>query len=396
MKIQINTPNICIVQPQENAYSETFLKNQADRLKGNVTVLHGDWYPIYEGKINIVQLFIKEQKIRSFFLFLLKFLPKILYNRLPIDLQLNFNNQSLHKKALERYLIKKKTDVVLANFSLKAVIMMEVCEKLKIPLISHFHGGDQPDMPSLASYSSDFKNLFRQNGPIVTVSNTMTKRLISFGAQKYRTHLFPYGVNTSLFNPTTPSKNDEIFICVGRLTEKKGAQLTILAFNDVVKTFPNAKLVFIGDGKLLDACQSIVKSLRIDHAVYFKGVLPPSKVADELSKARAFVLHSVTTLSKDREGAPNVIMEASSCSLPIVSTKHEGIIDIVDDGKTGYLCDEFDVIQMAINMKKYLEHPKLADEMGRKGRLKIESQFSLNRYISDLDLLIKNTISKNS
>ena len=137
----------------------------------------------------------------------------------------------------------------------------------------------------------------------------------------------------------------------------------------------------VGDGNLKYACQILVRALKLEDKVEFKGILPPEEVLAEMHKARVYVQHSVTTPHGDREGTPVTIMEASLSGLPVVSTRHGGIPDVILDEETGLLCDEADINQMAENMIRFAKDDDLVFKMGKAGHEKIRSEFTLGHYI---------------
>ena len=96
-----------------------------------------------------------------------------------------------------------------------------------------------------------------------------------------------------------------------------------------------------------------------------------------MQQSRAFVQHSLVPKSGDSEGTPVSIMEASATGLPVVSTKHGGIVDAVIHGKTGFLVDEGDVDGMAECIYLLLTDGKLANEMGRNGREHVTQNFNI-------------------
>ena len=76
--------------------------------------------------------------------------------------------------------------------------------------------------------------------------------------------------------------------------------------------------------------------------------------------ARAYVQHSVVCSNGNAEGTPNAVVEGSASGLPVISTRHKGIVDAVVDGETGLLVDEHDVQGMADAMVRLVDSPELA------------------------------------
>ena len=92
------------------------------------------------------------------------------------------------------------------------------------------------------------------------------------------------------------------------------------------------------------------------------------------------------------EGTPVGILEASAAGLPVISTFHAGIPDVIIHEKTGLLCDEHDYAQMAENMLWVLEHPEQATAMGETGRKNIKENFSMEKHIGKLNELIEKAV----
>jgi glycosyltransferase involved in cell wall biosynthesis len=171
--------------------------------------------------------------------------------------------------------------------------------------------------------------------------------------------------------------------------EKKAPQHTIRAFKQVLGKFPDAKLIMIGDGELLDASMGLVLELKISESVEFTGVLSQQEIAGIFHRARAFVQHSVTSAINDSEGTPLTIMEAMACGLAVVTTKHGGIPDIIKDGETGYLVDEHDVDKMAERMCRIISDPEHTRLMGERAAQKVMKEHCLLNYTDELWRIIK-------
>jgi glycosyltransferase involved in cell wall biosynthesis len=226
--------------------------------------------------------------------------------------------------------------------------------------------------------------MFAYANGLIAVSRDMIGQLVRMGAPREKIFYNPYGVEVSQFKPV-PRKPSLQVIAVGRFVEKKAPYLTIIAFKKVLERVPEAKLVMVGSGPLHDVCRQLIKSLHIDHAVDLKGVLDQEHVAALMEQSCMFVQHSLTPRSGDSEGTPLAILEAGASGLPIVSTRHAGIMDAVVDGETGFLVDEGDVDGMAQHMYQLLTDPHLIGKMGSRGREYIAENFNVNASIKNLE-----------
>lgn len=152
----------------------------------------------------------------------------------------------------------------------------------------------------------------------------------------------------------------------------------------------------IGDGPLLDGCRRLARELQVERNVEFLGAQDHGTIQGEMRRARCFVQHSVVAPSGDSEGTPVAIIEASATGIPVVSTKHGGIPDVVVDGATGFLVDEGDVSGMAGHLTTLVDNPNLAREFGRAARRRAEEHFSVERRIAELWRIIEACIERGS
>jgi glycosyltransferase involved in cell wall biosynthesis len=149
----------------------------------------------------------------------------------------------------------------------------------------------------------------------------------------------------------------------------------------------------IGEGPLLKQCQDLAATLGVSDAITFLGGQDHSIVQGEMKSARCFVQHSILAPSGDCEGTPVSILEAGAAGLPVVSTRHAGIPDVVVEGKTGFLVDEEDEVGMADHMIDLARHPDLAARMGKAAREHVRENFSMDRSLDNLWAIIQSCIS---
>lgn len=277
---------------------------------------------------------------------------------------------------------------VLAEYGPAGVEVMKACEKAKLPLIVHFHGFDAYRDDVLESYGERYKELFQKASKIVVVSKDMYVQLLKLGCPEEKLQQITYGVDTDLFCPPNEDQRRENFIACGRFVAKKSPLTTIRAFAKVVEVHPEAKLTFIGDGELLNDAISLVEELNLQENVVFKGVLSQVEVVTELQKHAIFVQHSIRTDQNDSEGTPLSILEAAACGLAIVATKHGGILDVIETGKTGFLVEEGDVDAMSKYMLELYNNEALRIQLGDKARAKILREYTQADYIASLEKCI--------
>jgi glycosyltransferase involved in cell wall biosynthesis len=235
--------------------------------------------------------------------------------------------------------------------------------------------------------------MFSIASAIVAVSRAMQRKLIELGAPPHKVHYNPYGVDCSRFGGAKPGNAPPLFLAVGRFTEKKSPQTTIAAFARVLKVNPDARLRLVGDGPLLGQCKQMAAALGLNNAITFLGGQNHEVVEQEMKAARCFVQHSVIAPSGDCEGTPVSIIEAGATGLPVIATRHAGIPDVVVEAKTGFLVDEHDEAQMAVEMTRIAGDAALAGELGEAARTHIARNFSKEKSLAKLWALIEMCIA---
>jgi colanic acid/amylovoran biosynthesis glycosyltransferase len=111
-----------------------------------------------------------------------------------------------------------------------------------------------------------------------------------------------------------------------------------------------------------------IRALNLGDEVEMLGWINQSEIQNEFDRADLFLLPSVTSNSGDQEGTPTALLEAQACGVPVVSTLHAGIPEIVLDGVTGFLVEEGNVNSLVLGLEKLLGMPDRWEEMGKEGR----------------------------
>lgn len=370
--------NIALLSASNNSYSETFI--QAHRnLKGKVVFFYSGEIPkkVEENKEeNVVLLSL----LRAYFRLRSAF----------------FGGENLFDKfVLRRNLKKNNIEVGLAEYGTTGALCYEVFEELKIPLVIHFHGYDASLKQVIRKYEVRYKLMFAYASSIVAVSQEMKGDLIALGANPAKVFVNPYGPSGIFLSSERIPEKPYAFLHVGRFTEKKAPAIMIKAFALCLKSYPAVRLWMIGEGALLENCQKLTKSLGIAGNVFFLGKQSPEEIMKTMKKAFAFTLHSVRSEDGDKEGTPVSILEAMAVGLPVISTSHAGIKDVVLHEKTGYLVEEHDVISMARYMMDLLSNPEKASAFGQKGRKRIVEKYTLQQHLDKINSLLQNAIDSN-
>lgn len=210
--------------------------------------------------------------------------------------------------------------------------------------------------------------------------------LLSNGAREKIKCIY-HGLDTRPYQPSTngsQTKDAPVILAVGQLKEKKGFTYLLQACRNLKEKGYQFTCQIVGDGPLRDDLESQVCKLAIEDVVELCGALPHEKVIDRFSQAAIFVLPAVTGSDGDRDGIPNVILEALAMQLPVVSTDHSGIPEVIVDGKNGLLVKSKDVTALTNALTCLIEQPELRQYLGKNGRQTVLEKFDLPANIGAL------------
>jgi glycosyltransferase involved in cell wall biosynthesis len=173
-------------------------------------------------------------------------------------------------------------------------------------------------------------------------------------------------------------------VSVGRAVPKKGYGdlLTALA------ALPSGlawRFVHIGGGPLLPELKAQAGLLGLSGRIDWRGSQPQEKVLDLYRQADLFVLASRIADDGDRDGLPNVLMEAQSQGVAVLATRLSGIPELIDDGATGMLVEAGDSGALARGLETLIRQPALRQRLGEAGYRRIEAKFDTEKGI---DLLM--------
>ena len=280
-------------------------------------------------------------------------------------------------------------DLVLAEFGFHAVRVMQAAALAGVPFVVHFRGSDLSAQRRIGVLRGRYRRLVTIASGAVCKSRPMATTLEQLGMPSARILISASGANPALFKVGDPAIAAPVFLAVGRFVAKKGPLHTIRAFG----LQPLGELWMVGDGPLLESARRLVNDLQLQDRVRFLGVKSQQEVAALMRQVRVFVQHSLMAPDGDSEGNPVSVMEAQLSGLPVVSTRHAGIPDVVFDGRTGLLVEEGDVPGMASAMEWLMADPGLAARFGRAGRDRVLAGFTLEHHLQDLTWFLQQQIT---
>ncbi len=196
-----------------------------------------------------------------------------------------------------------------------------------------------------------------------------------------------HGLDLSRF-PKRPSSRDKengraVILCVCRLVEKKGVDLLLEALA-LLPAQASWRFVHVGGGPLQDSLKKRAKALGIADRVTWRGPLAQDELLEVYRNSDIFALASRVARDGDRDGLPNVLMEAQSQGLACVATRVSAIGELVRDGVTGLLVPENDARLLAAALAALVADPALRRALAEAGEARVRAQFALDANLEHL------------
>jgi glycosyltransferase involved in cell wall biosynthesis len=196
-----------------------------------------------------------------------------------------------------------------------------------------------------------------------------------------------HGVDLTRFRPPEHRRAPAVpvLLSVGRLVEKKGFDDLLHALADLLRRGTPFECRIYGDGPLREELEGLRDRLGLHDRVRMMGARSGDEVLVALKDADVFVLMARQADDGDRDGIPNVLVEAMACEVPVVATAAGGIAELVRDGSNGLLRPERDRAGVAAALQSLLADEGLRRRLGESGRRTVEADFDVDVAARRLD-----------
>lgn len=190
-------------------------------------------------------------------------------------------------------------------------------------------------------------------------------------------HLMPHGVDLSRFRPRQSlSERPLQLLAVGRLVEKKGFDVLIAAAARLAFCF---RLRIIGEGPQQDRLEGLIAAAGLEKQVTLCGAKTHAELPDEYVNAHAVIVPSVIDSTGDRDGLPNVILEAMASGRAVIASDVSAIGNAIADNETGLLVPPGDTVALASALERIAQSSSLRAELGRRARARVEQDYEIGR-----------------
>jgi len=226
--------------------------------------------------------------------------------------------------------------------------------------------------------ADDLKEKTSDATAVITVSDFNVRYLRShFGVSSQRIHRINYGLDLKRFPYVSPESRRPTVVAVGRLVEKKGFCVLIDACARLAQNGCEFNCQIIGGGVLEHSLRSQIARLGVQDRVALLGPLSQHEVIQYVQKASILAAPCVVAPDGDRDGLPNVLIEAMALGTPCIATNVGGLPELVIHEKTGLMVEPFDVDGLALAIERLLKERALRIDLAIAARRLVESDFNI-------------------
>ena len=221
----------------------------------------------------------------------------------------------------------------------------------------------------------------REAACVVACNGDVADSLAGTGLPVGLVRLVPHGVDTLRFRPRAGPRGDLRLLAVGRLVEKKGFEVLLDAAARLTVPF---HLRIVGEGPRRAALAARIAAAGLADRVTLAGPATHARLPREYAAAHTVVVPSIEDHRGDRDGLPNVVLEALASGRAVVASDVGAVRSAVRDGRTGLLVPPGDPRALAEALRALARQPDLRTRLAREGRALVERRFELERCAARL------------
>lgn len=278
-----------------------------------------------------------------------------------------------------------------ASFGKSGAYALPLAKKLGLPLAVTYYGGDATKTSNTKEsafrvYNRRRQTLWDEADLILPCSDFIRRELLSKGAPGDKMIVHHNTADPAKFQP---GEKQNLLVFAGRWSPKKGIDTLIQALTKLGPELEGWTVRLCGnkpEGERDSFEQGLHDQLAASGLkVELAGWVPADDMPKHWAAAKIACVPSKRAPSGDAEGLPLVCIEAMLSGCALAATRHSGIVECVQDGKTGYLCDEGDADALAQNLSKMLRDPEATAHMGQAGLALATEDFNLQKQSRKLE-----------
>jgi colanic acid/amylovoran biosynthesis glycosyltransferase len=276
--------------------------------------------------------------------------------------------------ALEQYRVR----ALHAHFGPNGFCLLPIKRATGLPLVTTFYGQDMSMLPRKRRWRRRYAQLFAGGDLFLVEGMHMREKLLALGSPPEKTAIQRISLHIERYPfreraPKTSNQPVTLLFC-GRFSEKKGLLYALDAVQRLRHDFANLELRIVGDGAQRPQVEAFLDRHNMRAYTTLLGYQSHQRMIAEMDAADIFLSPSVTAADGDSEGgAPTSILEAQACGMPVLSSYHADIPNVVVPGASALLAPERNTMRLVELLGELLSNPACWSEMGRRGRRFVET-----------------------
>jgi glycosyltransferase involved in cell wall biosynthesis len=253
-----------------------------------------------------------------------------------------------------------------------------VSQRWPMSLVSTAHGWVQQTRRTPLYYALD-RAVLRRYDRVICVSGDILERCVSHGVKASRCELLPNAVDSAVYARRRSSRDakeqlqlspERLLIgAVGRLSSEKRLDLIIRAVDEIIRSGSPVDLVIAGSGGELERLQALIAELGHEDRIRVLG--------HQADMVPLYDAMDVVVSASEREGLPNVLLEAMAMGIPVVATAIAGVPDLIDDGRNGLLVEPGDLAGLRDTLRQLIVSPELRARLSSAARSNVVNDHDL-------------------
>ncbi len=270
----------------------------------------------------------------------------------------------------------------------KAAKYLAMLQRWGGPCIVSFHGLDVTEGIYKPGKGSTLTEVFDHCRLVLARSQSLLDRLTELGCPREKLRLNRASIPLTHIPRRlrcVPPDGKWVLLQACRLIAKKGLGSTLLAFREVVRAEPAARLILAGTGPMTEELKVMARELGLREHVHFAGWCSQEELFRLYDQAHLFLHPSETTVTGDQEGVPNSLLEAMASGLPAIGTLHGGIPEAVTHQVDGILVPERAPGQLAAAILEVLHGERRLEALSEQAPLSVEQKFGAAKQLRALE-----------
>ncbi len=282
--------------------------------------------------------------------------------------------------ALAPYCKKSNVDVIHSHFEITGHKFLPVIRSQDCAFVVTFHGLPPPGVPLLPS---KMRQEYVEAADIILVNTQFAKKqYLSLGADEKKIRILPQGIETSSFEfnkKTMPTDGPVNLLTVGRFHSDKGHIFVLNALPKLISQGYKIHYTMVGAGPDRKKLEREAMDLGVKEHVTFHTAVSEQELKSIYEKSHIFILPSLRDQSGFHEETQGVVIqEAQATGLIVIATRTGGIPECVEDGKSAFLVEDRNALEISEKIKFVIDNPELWHQWQIEGRKHVETHFDIN------------------